>query len=269
MHAALNTASFAFRQVNYHATGDWGQACRTSREHFAPLDTFHARFDGLMREVQDLGFARVELWHFHLHQRWWTPEHVAAALDVLRSRHLSLVAFCGTLGDDLPEVERTLQLMNALGVTVFAGGTRVFREQRQDVVALLRHHGVRFAYENHPERTPAEVLDLIGDDEDGHVGVTLETGWFGTQGYPANDAARELARRILHVHLKDVAHVGTPHETCAFGAGVVPLRAVIEELRAQGYAGAVSVEHEPEQHDPTEDLRAARRALAGWLEGAS
>ena len=32
-----------------------------------------------------------------------------------------------------------------------------------------------------------------------------------------------------------------------------------------GYGGAYSVEHEPEDHDPSEECRAMREQLEGWL----
>ncbi|MFB9991122.1 sugar phosphate isomerase/epimerase family protein [Deinococcus oregonensis] len=261
---AFNTANFAFRQVNYHATGDWGQACRTSREHFSPIETFEARFDDLMGEVDALGFKNVELWHFHLHQKWWTPEHVQAARSVAARRGMQFVAYCGGFGDDLAEVERTLELVTALGIPLLAGASRMFTEQRREYVARLRAYGVRFGYENHPEKTPQELLERAGPDEDGLVGVTVDTGWFGVQAYPADQAVRELGGRVLHVHLKDVLEVGT-HQTVGYGQGVVPLRAVVDTLAATQYRGYISMEHEPEQFDPADDLRASRLQLHSWL----
>ena len=264
MKPVFNTANFAFRQVNYRATGDWGQACRTSREHFAPIETFEARFDELLGEVDALGFKDIELWHFHLHQNWWTPGHVEIALEVAGRRGMRFVAYCGGFGDDLPEFERTLGLVKALGIPLLAGNSRVFREQRAEFVARLRDHGVRFGYENHPEKTPRELLERTGPDEGGLIGVTVDTGWFGTQGYPADEAVRELGERVIHVHLKDVREAGR-HDTVGFGQGVVPLRGVVEALSDMGYGGCLSVEHEPEQFDPTDDLRDSLRQLRLWL----
>ncbi len=264
MNIALNTANFAFRQVNYHATGDWGQACHTSREHFSPIETFGVRFDELLGEVDEMGFKDLELWHFHLHQKWWTPEHVQVALDVAGRRGMRFIAFCGGFGDDLSEVERTLELVTALRIPLLAGASRVFTEHRSEYVARLREYGVRYTYENHPEKTPQEVLQQAGPGEGGLVGVTVDTGWFGTQDYPADQAIRELGERVLHVHLKDVREVGT-HHTVGYGQGVVPLRRVVDTLKDMNYRGYISVEHEPEQFDPTEDLEDARRQLEFWL----
>ncbi|AWN22160.1 sugar phosphate isomerase/epimerase [Deinococcus irradiatisoli] len=267
MKTVFNTASFAFRQVDYRATGDWGQACRTSREHFSPVETLAERFDAMLAEIDDLGYKQLELWHFHLHQKWWTPEHVDIVLGLLKQRQMTLVSYCGGFGDDLPEVERTLNLVNALGIPLLAGATGVFRTQRAELVARLKAHGVRLGRENHPEKTPQEILDLTGPDEGGCIGITVDTGWLGTQNYPADQALRELGERVYHVHLKDVFHAGPPHETCGFGQGVVPLESCVQALKDMNYPGFISVEHEPEQFDPRPDLKEARIKLEGWLGG--
>jgi hypothetical protein len=36
-------------------------------------------------------------------------------------------------------------------------------------------------------------------------------------------------------------------------------------LRRVGYAGAIAIEHEPEALEPSDDLRAMRLELEGWL----
>ena len=66
------------------------------------------------------------------------------------------------------------------------------------------------------------------------------------------------------MHLKDVKEAGK-HETCAFGAGVVPLERCVSALKRTGYAGPLSIEHEPETSDPTEDVRASKALLERWL----
>ena len=67
------------------------------------------------------------------------------------------------------------------------------------------------------------------------------------------------------MHLKDVSHEGEPHETCAWGEGIVDIEACVRALQQGGYAGAFVVEHEPEDHDPNEEIRAMREQLEGWL----
>jgi sugar phosphate isomerase/epimerase len=129
---------------------------------------------------------------------------------------------------------------------------------------VLRERGVRLGIENHPERSPREVLAKIRRDED-VLGATVDTGWWGTQGYDAARAIEELGDHVFHVHLKDVLALGEPHETCRWGAGIVPIEECVRVLQRIGYTGTITVEHEPEHEDPSDDTRAMREQLSEWL----
>lgn len=120
------------------------------------------------------------------------------------------------------------------------------------------HLAPSWATDDHIE-TAAQLLAERG------MSVATFAGWFGTQGYDAARAIEELGDRVVHVHLKDVAHAAQPHESCAYGEGVVPVRERVEALRRIGYAGAISVEHEPADHDPTEEVHRSREQLEAWL----
>jgi sugar phosphate isomerase/epimerase len=129
---------------------------------------------------------------------------------------------------------------------------------------VLEKYGVRLGIENHPETTPQELLAKITAGGD-RFGATVDTGWWGTQGYDAARAIEELGDRVWHVHLKDVLALGEPHETCRWGEGIVPIEECVRTLQRTGYTGAIAVEHEPETLDPTDDVRAMREQLEGWL----
>ena len=105
-----------------------------------------------------------------------------------------------------------------------------FSGDPEALAPVLDAHGVRLGIENHPERTPAEVLAKI-ERGGGVFGTTVDTGWWGTQGYDAAQAIEELGEHVLHVHLKDVLAVGEPHETCRWGEGVVPIEECVRALR--------------------------------------
>lgn len=131
-------------------------------------------------------------------------------------------------------------------------------------MAILQAHNVRLGIENHPEKRPQELLEKIGDGGGGSIGACVDTGWFGTQGFDAVFALVELRQVLVHVHLKDVVAAGG-HVTCRFGKGVVPIEKCVETLQRLGYTGAISVEHEPEHFDPSEDCKASLRLLRRWL----
>jgi L-ribulose-5-phosphate 3-epimerase len=251
------SANYVAREVGWAMRG-WGHGDRATNDAFRPLATYAERFAALLDEIASLGFAAVDVWGAHLNAEWATDEHVAAAVDALTARRLSVASYQVYAPAEL--LERVCAIAEALGTGVLSGFVPV-----DDVrlPALLEQHSLVFGLENHPEPTPQAVLDRIGDRP--RIGVCVDTGWFGTQGYDAPRAIEELGPRILHVHLKDVAHEGEPHDTCRYGDGIVDVEGCVRALERVGYAGAISVEHEPERYDPSDDIRAMRAQLEGWL----
>jgi len=263
-------ANFVAREVGYSLpgdwmVGDWGKGDHATNDYFRPLETYRVRLAALLQEIVQMGFAAIDLWTAHLHPQWATPEHIAIAQVLLRQYQLTPVSYAGGFGSTVEEFARSCRVASALGIPVLGGSTPLLRHDRAALVSLLQEYGLKFGLENHPaEKNAQDVLALIGDHDAEWVGVTVDTGWFGTHGTDVLQALQVLGPRLFHVHLKDVVAVGG-HETCRYGRGVVPVAACVATLRQLGYNGAISVEHEAGDYDPTEDLRASRQMLLAWL----
>jgi sugar phosphate isomerase/epimerase len=255
---AFMTANYVARETGFAMHG-WGHGDSATNEAFAPLETYEERLDALLTDVAALGFDTVDVWGAHLGADWATDAHVDVARTALARHGLGVTTYATWVGPS--NLERACELAAALGTRLIGGGCS---GDPQALVPALARHGVRLAIENHPERTPAELLAKVVRGE-GWLGATVDTGWWGTQGYDAAQAIEELGDHVLHVHLKDVRATGEPHETCRWGEGVVPIEACVRALRRIGYAGAIAVEHEPETFDPSEDVRAMRAELERWL----
>jgi sugar phosphate isomerase/epimerase len=276
------SANYVSRVLGYHMTEGWEQGDAATNAYFRPVASFQARFEALLADIHALGFRAVDLWTAHLNPAWATPEHVETARSVLARYEMQVVSLAGYFGDSAEEVGAACRLARALGAPVLGGGTGLLAQDRARLVALLRDHGVRLGVENHPERTPQELLEKVGDADADCLGATVDTGWFGTQGYDAARALDVLGERVFHIHLKDIhapaagirpgvtlqpgmtlRSVG--HETCALGDGIVPVDACVHVLRRRGYTGAFTIEHEPEDHDPTAEIRTSLGRLRQWL----
>ena len=255
---AYMTANEVARETGWAMHG-WGHGDRATNEAFAPLETFGERFDALLGRVRSLGFDAIDLWGAHLSPEWATDEHVAVAQEGLSRHELVVATYATWVGPS--NVRRASELARALGTPVIGAG---FSGDAGELAPVLREHGVVLAIENHPEKTPAEVLVKIRASGE-TMAATVDTGWWGTQGYDAVRAIEELWPHVAHVHLKDVLREGEPHETCAWGEGIVDIEASVRVLQRLGYAGAYTVEHEPEDRDPTEEIRAMHGRLEGWL----
>ena len=267
---AFMSANYVARQLDYHMTGGWGQGDRATQDYFRPLRTFEKRFDALLAEIRGLGFSAMDLWLAHLHPDWATDDHIGIALELLEKHDLQVTSLAGGFGDDADAFERTCELATAVGAPVLGGGTGLLKTDHAGMAALLDKYDLVLGVENHPEKTPAELLARMGDSggarRSGRVGAAVDTGWFGTQGYPADRALTELADRLVYVHLKQVEAAGA-HHTCGYDHGVVDIEGCVRALQRLGYRGAISVEHEPEDRDPGPECVANRLLLEGWLAG--
>jgi sugar phosphate isomerase/epimerase len=279
------SANFVARELNYQMTGGWGQGHNATEQYFKPVETYAERFDAMLGEVTALGFAAIDLWTAHLDPDWATARHIETARALLAKRGLSVSSLAYGVGEDPASLDRIAKIAGALGCRLIGGGCApvLLKEKRSDFVKGLERHDLVFGYENHPEKTPAEVLEKIGDPAGGRIGVAIDTGWFGSQGYDAARAIREFSDRLVFVHLKDVLEpfkggqgkdireggavtlkdIG--HETCALGEGVVPVEQCVASLKEIGYKGGVSIEHEPEDHNPTEDVKVSYQRVQKWM----
>jgi sugar phosphate isomerase/epimerase len=255
---AFMTANFVARETGWAMHG-WGHGDRETNEAFRPLESFGERLDDLLGDVRALGFDAVDLWGAHLNPAWATTEHVDLAREALARHGLRVCTYATWV--DASTVGRACEIALRLGTTVLGAGTSA---QPAELLPVLREHGVRLAIENHPERTPAELLAKV-EAGAGTLCATVDTGWWATQGYDPVRAVAELGEVVQHVHLKDVKGVGEPHETCRWGEGIVDVEGCVRALQQIGYEGAIAVEHEPEDHDPSEACRAMLAELQGWL----
>ena len=251
------SANYVAREVGWQMHG-WGHGDGATNDAFRPLETYPERFGELLDEVRALGFHAIDVWGAHLSPEWATEEHVAAAVTALEARGLRVASY--QVYAPSKHLERACAIAERLGTGVLSGFAPVEDER---LPALLEQHRLVFALENHPEPTPQVMLDKVGELP--RVGVCVDTGWFGTQGYDPPRAIEELGDRVLNVHLKDVLHEGEPHDTCRWGDGIVDIEGCVRALQRIGYTGAISVEHEPETYDPSEDVRAMREQLEGLL----
>lgn len=260
------TANFVARQVGYQMAEGWGQGDRATNVYFRPEESFAARFAAMLDEIVALEFEAIDLWLAHLNPEWVTDGQVATAKELLEVRGLKVASLAGWFGSTPEVFERSCEIARALDCPLLGGSTSMVQKDWRFVVSRLQQYGLKLGLENHPEKSPGELLAKVGDGGGGTIGVTVDTGWFGTQGYNAADALRELRDQLFHVHLKDVLAEGE-HETCAYGEGIVPVRRCVEVLREIGYGGTISVEHEPELEDPTGAVRASYELLRKWIEG--
>ncbi|BDI22983.1 sugar phosphate isomerase/epimerase [Herbiconiux sp. L3-i23] len=258
-------ANLVAQQLDWNMTEGWMQGDAAANAHYRPIETYEERFDAFVQSAVDAGFDTVDVWHPQLSYEWATDAHFAAARRVLDRHGVTVASYGSHYGSTPEQFRRANEVAHVLGTRILGGGTHLLERDRDSLVAILREYGNVWGLENHPQKSSAEILAEIGDEDSDVIGVTVDTGWFGTQGYDAARAIRELGDRVVYVHLKDVRAEGA-HDTCAYGDGIVPIADCVAAMREIGYDRPISIEHEPEHYDPFPEVIRSRVTLVELLE---
>jgi sugar phosphate isomerase/epimerase len=272
MHVSFITANYVAREIGYRGWTDWGAADRATRDAFHG-PSFGQKFDELCRLVKQAGFSNIDIWVAHLDPLRATDAMVDQAVGILAQHGLRVVAYTAGLGrPDMARAdgERVYQVARKIGAPVLGVGLNPSNEKL--AYELGKEYGIRYAIENHPEKTPHELLDRLGRMPSGYtdvIGVAQDTGFWGMFGYDAVKATGALKDVLFHMHLKQVKRHGDGWDSCAYGEGVLDMAAISRKLGEIGYAGAVSVEHEPREEDPTDAVVRSAEQLRGWLGAAA
>jgi sugar phosphate isomerase/epimerase len=78
---------------------------------------------------------------------------------------------------------------------------------------------------------------------DRRIGAAADTGHWCTSSLKPVEALRVLKGRIISCHLKDKAAFGESHDVL-YGQGVADIKACLDELKAQGFNGNISIDYE-------------------------
>jgi sugar phosphate isomerase/epimerase len=248
---AFNTANLVARVSGYRFKLDkWGEQDRLTRER-----TDEREFAAICRDVEAAGYRAVEVWAAHVDPTRMTDARAIVYRRILADHGLAPIGLAGSLND------ATARVCQQLGIPACNGG--YWGSDRATVGRVMAETGLRFNYENHPERDADAIRQQVAGLGD-HAGVALDTGWLGTHHVDAPAAVRALGPLVRHVHLKDVAPAGT-HSTCPLGQGAVDIPGVVAALKETGYAGWYSWEDEPEDRNPLDIARAMREYVEGLL----
>src|SRR5947209_5615712 len=117
------TANFIARELDYNMTGGWAQGHAAMEAYFKPIATFGERFDGLLSEIQAMGFDALDLYMGHLSWAWASSEHIRTAQALLQRRAVRVTSLAGGFGTTSAEFEAACKLAAALETTILGGNT--------------------------------------------------------------------------------------------------------------------------------------------------
>lgn len=117
---------------------------------------------------------------------------------------------------------------------------------------LVKEYDIMVGFHDHPRRPddpnykmwdPNYILSVV-KDRDARIGSCADTGHWVRSNLNPVDCLRILKGRIISSHLKDLNEMGPGAHDVPYGTGVSDVRGILEELRAQGFTGNLSIEYE-------------------------
>jgi sugar phosphate isomerase/epimerase len=125
-------------------------------------------------------------------------------------------------------------------------------DQLDIIEKLVKEYDIRVGIHEHWRRDndpsykvwdPKYVLSVV-KDRDPRIGACADTGHWVTSGLDPLESIKLLKGRVISCHLKDKDVAGQQGHCVPFGAGVGKVKEILDELKAQGFAGNVSIEYE-------------------------
>ena len=168
----------------------------------------------------------------------------------LADKHITPVAY-GVVG--IPKEEA-----GARKVFEFAKymGIRVINTESVDAIdtfePLVKEYDIKVGFHDHPKRPdhpeykmwdPNYILSVV-KDRDPRIGSCADTGHWVRSGLKPVDCLRILKGHIVSSHLKDLNVPLPSGHDVPWGEGVSDVPGILEEYKAQGFEGPLSVEYE-------------------------
>ena len=117
---------------------------------------------------------------------------------------------------------------------------------------LVKEYDIMVAFHNHPRQPnnpgyrmwdPNYILSVV-KDRDPRIGCCADTGHWVRSNLKPVECLRILKGRVVCSHLKDLNEMGPTAHDVPYGTGVSDIPGILEELKAQGFGGTLSIEYE-------------------------
>lgn len=146
-------------------------------------------------------------------------------------------------------------------------GIRVINTESVDALdtaeKLVKEYDIKVGIHDHPKRPndpnykvwdPNYVLEVT-KDRDPRIGSCADTGHWVRSGLKPVDCLRILKGRIMSSHLKDLhAPLPSGHDV-PYGTGISDVKGILDEFKAQGFDGPISIEYEYNWENNVDDAK--------------
>jgi len=189
-----------------------------------------------------------------------SAETIQKVKDKLAACKVTAVNY-GVVGIPRDEAEaRTIfEFAKALGLYAI---TTESADALDTIEKLVKEYDLKVGFHNHPKRAnnpdyrmwdPNYVLSLV-KARDARIGAAADSGHWVRSDLNPVECQRILKGRIISSHLKDLNEMGLAAHDVPFGTGVSDIPALLTELKAQRFAGNISIEYEHHWENSTPEV---------------
>jgi len=162
----------------------------------------------------------------------------------LKATGVKLVAFgvAGIPGKTEAEVRKHFEWAKKLGIEVLVTET----VPTPVIDKLSQEFGIKIALHNHPKSWPVEQVLAATKDLSKNAGACADTGHWKRAGRVPLEEMKKLEGRIVELHFKDVVPTANKNgwEDAPWGTGEGDAKALLAELKRQGFKGYFQIEYE-------------------------
>ncbi|HEX3799425.1 MAG TPA: sugar phosphate isomerase/epimerase [Verrucomicrobiae bacterium] len=179
-----------------------------------------------------------------------SPDTIQKVKDQLAKYHVKAVNY-GVVG--IPKDPAGARKIFEFAKTM---GLRAVTTESVDAIdtfePLVKEYDIMVGFHDHPKRNndpnyrmwdPNYILSVV-QGRDSRIGACADTGHWVRSNLNPVDCLRILKGHIISSHLKDLNQMGPGAHDLPYGTGVSDVPAILEELRAQGFTGNISIEYE-------------------------
>jgi sugar phosphate isomerase/epimerase len=162
----------------------------------------------------------------------------------IRAVNYGVVA--GKNPEDWRKIFEFAKTMGLYGITTEAVGDLDLIEtfvKKYDIHVGIHEHAKRQGDPNYKVWDPNYVLSVV-KDRDPRIGACADTGHWQTSGLDPLEGIKILKGRVISCHLKDKTEKGHEGHDIPYGSGGGRIKEILDELKAQGFKGNISVEYE-------------------------
>lgn len=218
--------------------------------------------------IKRLNVSYVSIKEFHMPIGIPASE-VAAAAAEFRDAGITVLSG-GNIGlHDAKDLRSRFEYARAAGLPMIVCAPTL--ETLPEVEKLVKEFNIKAALHNHgPEDkhfpTPQSVLSAV-KGMDRRVGLCMDIGHTSRTGADIVESIREAGPRLLDMHVKDLKDKMVSKSQCAIGDGVLPIPAIVKQLRKMKYQGGMMLEYEIEANDPMVGMAKSLYYLKGLAAG--